>query len=126
MIGNSLGLSIIRIATGFIFTAHGAQKVLGILGGPGLQGFAQWAATVGIPNWLSYAASFSELAAGLLLLWSVTAPLGALLGAGVMLGAIWFVHLNNGFFSQNGGFEYPLLLLIICGAIIAAHLTQIK
>lgn len=122
MIGSSLGLSIIRIATGLIFSAHGTQKVFGILGGPGLQGFAQWAQTVGIPHWLAYAASFSELAAGLLLLWSITAPLGALLGAGVMIGAIWFVHLNNGFFSQNGGFEYPLLLLIICAALIAAHI----
>lgn len=120
----SLGLNIIRIATGLIFMAHGSQKVFGLFGGPGLQGFAQWAATVGIPGWLAYAAAFSEFIGGVLLLFCITAPLGALMTAGVMLGAIWFVHFNSGFFSQNGGFEYPLLLLIISVAIIISHVMN--
>lgn len=119
----SLGLNIIRIATGLIFIAHGSQKVFGLFNGPGLAGFAQWAATIGIPFWLSYAASFSELIGGILLLFCLTAPLGALLTAGVVVGAIWFVHLKNGFFSQNDGFEYQLLLLIISITIIISHIT---
>lgn len=104
--------------------AHGSQKVFGLFGGPGLQGFAQWAATVGIPFWLAYIASFSELLGGVLLLFTTTAPFGALLTTCVMIGAIWFVHLYNGFFSQNDGFEYPLLLLIISIAIIISHICK--
>lgn len=116
----ALALNLLRIATGAVFIAHGSQKVLGLFGGPGLEGFAQWSATVGISSWLAYAAAFAELIGGLLLISGIGASLGALLTAGVMLGAIWFVHLDKGFFAQNGGFEYPLVLLINSAVIFLA------
>jgi putative oxidoreductase len=116
----ALALTLLRVATGAIFVAHGAQKVLGLFGGPGLEGFAQWSATLGIPAWLAYAAAFAELIGGLLLISSIGAPLGALLSGAVMLGAIWFVHLEKGFFAQNGGYEYALLLLLNCIVIFLA------
>jgi len=111
-------LFLIRIMLGVIFTAHGLQKVLGLFGGPGLEGFAQWSATFGIPHWLAYLAAFSELIGGLLLLSGFAAQIGALLVIGVMIGAIVLVHLKNGFFIQNNGFEYPLSLIISALAII--------
>lgn len=117
----ALALTLLRIATGAVFIAHGAQKVLGLFGGPGLDGFAQWSATLGIPSWLAYAAAFAEFIGGLLLVSGIGASLGALLTAAVMLGAIWFVHLDKGFFSQNGGYEYPLLLLINSAVIFLAY-----
>lgn len=117
----SVALNIIRIATGVIFILHGAQKVLGLFGGSGLEGFVQWSATLGIPSWLAYIAAFSEFIGGILLVLGIGASWGALLTAAVMVGAIWFVHLDKGFFSQNGGYEYPLLLLINSLAIFASQ-----
>lgn len=111
---NALALTLLRVATGAVFVAHGAQKVLGLFGGPGLEGFAQWSATLGIPSWLAYAAAFAEFIGGLLLISGIGASLGALLAGAVMLGAIWFVHLDKGFFAQNGGYEYALVLLLNC------------
>ncbi|CAN5145905.1 DoxX family protein [soil metagenome] len=116
-----LALTLLRVATGIVFILHGAQKVLGLFGGPGLDGFAQWSATMGIPSWLAYAAAFFELIGGLLLISGFGASMGALLGACVMAGAIWFVHLDKGFFAQNGGYEYALLLLINCIVIFLAY-----
>ncbi|GMU19487.1 MAG: hypothetical protein AMXMBFR12_06790 [Candidatus Babeliales bacterium] len=117
----SVALNIIRIATGVIFILHGAQKVLGLFGGPGLEGFVQWSATLGIPSWLAYIAAFSEFIGGILLVLGIGASWGALLTAAVMVGAIWFVHLDKGFFSQNGGYEYPLVLLINSIAILVSQ-----
>lgn len=110
----ALALTLLRVTTGAVFLAHGLQKTLGLFGGPGLAGFAQWGASVGIPEWLAYIAAFCELIGGLLLVVNIGTSIGALLGSCVMLGAIWFVHLNNGFWIQNNGFEYALILLLNC------------
>ncbi len=111
-------LTIVRIMLGIIFIAHGAQKVLGLFGGSGLQGFVQWSATLGIPSWLAYCAAISELIAGILLVLGIASEIGALLVIGIMFGAIYFVHLKNGFFTQNGGYEYALSLLVFASAVL--------
>ena len=111
-------LFIVRVMLGAIFIAHGAQKVLGMFGGPGLDGFVQWSASIGIPGWLAYLAAFAEFIGGILLFFGIAAELGALMVIGVMLGAVWFVHWNNGFFIQNNGFEYPLSLIFFALAIL--------
>jgi putative oxidoreductase len=51
-----------------------------------------------------------ELAGGLLLALGLLTPLGAALGASVMLVAALAVHMKNGFFATGGGFEYNLVL----------------
>jgi putative oxidoreductase len=112
------GLFIVRITLGAIFIAHGSQKVLGLFGGPGLEGFAQWSATMGISTPLAYLGACAELLGGILLLTGIAAELGALLVIGVMLGAVWFVHWSHGFFVQDGGFEYPLSLIFFALAIL--------
>ncbi len=111
-------LSIVRIMLGIIFIAHGAQKVLALFGGPGLEGFVQWSATIGIPSWLAYIAAFSELIAGISLLLGLASELGAILAIALMAGAIYFVHFKSGFFAQNGGYEYALSLLVFSLAIL--------
>jgi putative oxidoreductase len=112
-------LFIIRITLGVIFIAHGGQKVLGLFGGPGLQGFAQWAATtIGLSPFFAYLAAFAELVGGLLLFLGVAAELGALLVIPVMAGAVLLVHWNSGFFAQNGGYEYPLSLIFFLLAVL--------
>ena len=111
-------LCLIRLMLGVVFIAHGSQKVLGLFGGPGLTNFVAWAATVGIPAWLGYWAALFELAGGLLLFCGIASELGAVMIMCVMMGAIWFVHGSHGFFLQNNGFEYVLVLLLMALAII--------
>ena len=113
-----VALAIVRITLGVVFIAHGAQKVLGLWGGPGLDGFAQFTASLGAPEALGYIAAFIELIGGLLLLIGAASEVAALALVPVMLGAILLVHLKNGFFSQNGGYEYALVLLLLLVAII--------
>jgi len=112
-------LFIIRVTLGAIFIAHGGQKVLGLFGGPGLQGFAQWAAaTMNLSPVLAYLAAFAELVGGLLLFFGIAAEIGAAMVIPVMVGAVVLVHWKAGFFAQNGGFEYPLSLTFFLLAII--------
>lgn len=112
-----LALALIRIMTGLVFTLHGSQKVLGAFGGPGLQGFANWISSLGIPGAFGYLAAIFEFVGGILLLFGIASRLGALMVIPVMLGAIYLVHLKHGFFVQNNGYEYPLTLLVLAIAI---------
>ena len=112
------GLCIVRIMLGVIFIAHGCQKVFGLFGGPGLEGFAHWSATMNIPTYLAYGAAFCELIGGIMLLFGIATELADLALIPVMLGAVWLVHWNHGFFAQNGGFEYPLSLAFFLLALV--------
>jgi putative oxidoreductase len=113
------GPLLIRIAIGSCFILHGSQKVLGMFGGPGLHGFSQKLSILGVPIALSYAAAWFEFVGGFMILLGLVTELGALMCACVMLGAIILVHTpDKGYFAQQGGFEYPLNLLLSCLAII--------
>ncbi len=111
-------LTIARIMLGVVFIAHGSQKVLGLFGGPGLQGFVSWIGGYGVPWYLAYLAAFGEFVGGILLLLGAYAELGALMVMPVMLGAIVLVHRNSGFFIQSGGYEYVLTLFVFLVAIV--------
>ncbi|HEX5709597.1 MAG TPA: DoxX family protein [Pyrinomonadaceae bacterium] len=105
----------LRLALGLVFIAHGAQKVFGVWGGPGLSGMANMPAPLGLrPAWLWMgAAAFAELLGGVLVLLGLLTRVGALLIAVVMLVAIIGVHWAGGFFLSNQpvpGFEYPFAL----------------
>jgi putative oxidoreductase len=102
----------LRLATGIIFIAHGAGKVLGSFGGPGLRTFVSYPAPYPFmrPAWLWMgAAALSELVAGILILLGLFTRLGAFLLVCVMLTAIVGVHWPV-FFAPKG-FEFPLALL---------------
>jgi putative oxidoreductase len=113
-----LAIFIIRSLIGIIFILHGAQKLFGWFGGQGLQGWVNWLATLHVPAFLGYASAIAEFVGGLLLLFGFAAEIGALLEIGVMAGAIVLVHWPHGFFVQNNGFEYALLLMVCCLGII--------
>lgn len=112
-----VALTVIRIMLGAIFIVHGGQKVFGFFGGPGLAGFATWLGTYGLPTSLAYLAAFAEFIGGFLLLSGYFIELGALMTSSVMLGAIFIIHWPH-FFVQNGGFEYPLSLIITTVATV--------
>ncbi len=117
-----LGLLILRLAVGAVFLAHGAQKAFGAFGGPGLTGMAGYLGSLGLRPaqfWAAMAAT-GELVAGALLVAGLLTPLAALLVVATMGVAIAKVHGPKGFFIQNGGYEYNLILAVSAIAVALA------
>jgi putative oxidoreductase len=115
------GILLIRIALGTIMFAHGAQKVFGWWGGPGLnQWIAQNAPFPDMrPPWLWLgAAALSELIGGAMVIIGLYTRIGAFFISCVMLTAILGVHWKSGFFIKDGGFEYPLALIGMAAALL--------
>src|SRR5205823_5725201 len=107
----------VRIFAGLVVAAHGAQKLFGWQGGPGLE---RWTLAVGSmgfrpPRAWAYAAAYGEFVAGLLF----AVGLFTGIAAGVLLidmaVAIWKAHWTKGFWNTAGGLEYPLLLAVTFG-----------
>ena len=105
----------VRLAVGFIFTAHGAQKLFGWFGGYGLEGTAGWMASIGLEPGLPLAllAGSAEFFGGLLLILGFLVRPAALALATTMVVAIMTVHISNGLFMSNGGYEFGLALLVV-------------
>ena len=105
----------LRLGAGVIFAAHGAQKLFGWFGGYGLEGTAGWMASIGLePGMLMAAlAGGAEFFGGLLLIAGLLVRPAALVLAGTMAVAIATVHLANGLFMANNGYEFGLALLAI-------------
>ena len=103
------GEPLTRIATGLLLVPHGAQKLFGLFGGYGIEATGQFFATkLGLPPALALAAGFIEFFGGLLLAAGLATRAVAALVVGMMAVAVIQVHLTNGFFWTDGGFEYPL------------------
>src|SRR5436190_11948323 len=108
----NLALLVLRLVVGLTFTAHGLQKLVGAFEGPGIKGFAGVLEQIGLRPARAHAwvAAVTETFGGLLIaLGLVTTPAAAALTA-VMATAILTVHLRNGFFSANQGYEFNLAL----------------
>ena len=110
----------IRLAAGAIFAAHGAQKLFGWFGGYGLEGTAGWMASIGIEPGMLMAilAGSAEFFGGLFLIAGVLTRPTALALAFTMIVAIVTVHLDNGFFMANNGYEFALALLAISVGLV--------
>lgn len=110
---------ILRIPVGIILAAHGAQKLFGWFGGYGLEGTGQWMASIGLePGYLmALLAGSAEFFGGLALILGLLTRPAAALSAFTMLIAIFSVHLGNGLFMSNNGYEFALSLLAITVAL---------
>src|SRR6266481_6046832 len=106
-----IGLVLLRLTTGLILAVHGAQKLFGWFGGPGLDGTGQFFEAIGFLPGRRHAlmAGLAETGGGLLLTLGLFTPIGAALIFSVMLVAAT-VHVKKGFFAQNGGYEYAFVL----------------
>jgi putative oxidoreductase len=105
----------LRVPVGIIFMAHGAQKLFGWFGGYGLEGTGQWMASIGMePGVLmAFMAGSAELFGGLLILLGLLTRPAAVVLAFTMVIAIASVHISNGLFMANNGYEFALALLAI-------------
>src|SRR6185295_15495912 len=109
---NDLSLFILQLAVGLTFAAHGAQKVFGWWGGPGLTAWEGAMAHMGFrPARLFGPVSASvELVGGLLLAAGFLAPIVAAILVAQTVVIIGKVHLQHGFFNSKSGIEFPLVL----------------
>ncbi|MDD1012606.1 DoxX family protein [Pseudomonas rubra] len=107
------GLSIIRILVGIIFMAHGAQKLFGLFGGGGLAGTAQFMESLGLAPGLLMAllSGGTEFFGGLALVIGLLVRPAALALTVTLIVAIFSVHIGNGLFMANNGYEFALALL---------------
>jgi putative oxidoreductase len=115
-----------RLTLAFVFFPHGAQHVLGWLGGYGFHGTLQWmTGTLGFPAPLAVLALVTELAAPFALLVGLGGRVAALGLVGLMFGALT-THWSNGFFMNwfgslpagHEGFEYHVLALALAGTVV--------
>ena len=110
----------LRVGAGIVFAAHGAQKLFGWFGGYGLEGTAGWMESIGLTPGVPMAAMAggAEFFGGLLLITGLLVRPAAFILAITMLVAIGTVHLQNGLFMSNNGYEFGLALLVISAALV--------
>ena len=104
---------LLRVALGAMFVAHGLLKALVFT----LPGTAQFFESVGFPGFLAYVVVPFEVIAGALLILGLGTRIVALVCALELVG-VASVHFGNGwlFTSPNGGWEYPVFLIVVAVA----------
>src|SRR5438093_5682553 len=117
VISTDLALALVRAVVGLVIAAHGAQKVLGVWGGPGLAGWTQGVTSMGMrPPWFwAWVSAFAELAGGIAFALGLVVPIVAAALTVQMGVAIERAHWAKGFWNTKGGIEFPFTL----GAIAA-------
>lgn len=122
---NDYGMLAVRLALGIVMFPHGAQKVFGWFGGNGFAGTMNFfTESMGLPYLLALLVVLAEFLGSLGLIVGALTRVAALGIGSVMVGAIFMVHLPNGFFmnwsgNQAGeGFEYHILALGMALALI--------
>jgi putative oxidoreductase len=110
-----LSWPIVRIAAGALLIPHGAQKLFGGLARTA-EGFGKMGLEPAFPLAL-YIASLEFFGGILLTIGLFTRPV-ALLLAGFMAVAVFKAHWANGFFWTKGGYEYPLMWLLLAVALL--------
>lgn len=128
-----LSLLALRLGSGSVFFFHGAGKLLGWFGGPGLA-----AMTAAPPNGmgpvLGSLVSVGECLGGLAVLVGLLSRFSSFWHIVIMLGAIGMVHGAKGFSLQGGGFEYNMALIAMAlpvllvgpGRLALAHFLPAK
>src|ERR1700756_1531323 len=113
-------LVIARIVLGIIFFGHGAKKMLGWYGGPGLSSSMRtFREHLHLPSILAFLVIAGEFFSGIGLIVGLFSRIAALVIVLTMIGAIAMVHFRFGLFldwfgSQKGhGIEYHLLVIAL-------------
>jgi putative oxidoreductase len=108
-----IGRLLLRLTVGGFFFGHGTQKLFGWFGGHGLDATSQMFEGLGMrPGQRNaVAAGVAEAGGGAALALGFATPLAAGALTSVMLTAIHRVHLKNGPWTTNGGYEYNAVLI---------------
>ncbi|MCL6266198.1 DoxX family membrane protein [Flagellimonas myxillae] len=84
---------------------------------------------VGMEPWGRYGSGVAELVASILLLWPRTVGLGALMGLGIISGAIFFHLTSLGVEVQGDGgllFYLAIAVFVCCAVLLKMYWTQVK
>ncbi len=118
-------VGIARIVLGIIFFGHGAQKILGWYGGPGLaSSMRTFTEHLHLPSTLAFLVIAGEFFGGIGLIVGLFSRIAALVIALTMVGAIATVHFRFGLFlnwfgNQEGhGIEYHLLAIALSLVVV--------
>ncbi|GAA1427674.1 DoxX family protein [Microlunatus lacustris] len=111
-----LGLLVVRLALAGVMIAHGVQKAFlnGLAGTQ--QGFTGMGAP--LPELTAVLVVLLEIGGGVLLVAGLATRVVALLFGVTMVGAAVLVHLPNGFYAADGGWELVGLLAALCLALV--------
>lgn len=101
-----------RLALGLVMLAHGYQNTF-----RHLHDHVHMVASLGIPAWLGYVSSFTELVGALLILAGFFTRPAAFAICIDLAVAIWKVHWHNGLMGEHG-YEFPLVLAVLAFALI--------
>src|SRR2546429_3476844 len=114
-------LLIPRLIVGALLIGHGTQKLFGWFGGHGLEGPAGFFSALGYqpPLVAAFAAGATEAGGGAFLALGLATPLAAAMIVGAMINAIVAVHWDKGPWVTNGGYEYPLVVMLTAVATAA-------
>jgi putative oxidoreductase len=114
-----MGIGILRAIVGLLFMGHGLQKLKGWFGGPGPEGTGQFFESLGLRPGKRHAvaAGAAETTGGALLALGLLTPLAGALLTGTMATAIKTVHLPNGPWAADGGWEYNAVLIALLFAV---------
>jgi putative oxidoreductase len=107
---------LLRVVVGLTVAAHGYNHVWG---GGGLAGTTRWFGSLGLrpPKLHAVLSSVGELAAGSALAIGLFTPLAAAFVVGTMVVAGITHHRVNGFFVFKEGYEYVLMIGVVCAVI---------
>ncbi len=113
----NVGRLLLRLSVGGFFIGHGTQKLFGWFGGHGLDATAQAFEGMGLRPGKrnAIAAGAAEATGGALLALGLATPLAGAALTATMLTAIHKVHVKNGPWATNGGYEYNVVLI---GAVL--------
>src|ERR687890_409505 len=112
--------TIVRLVQGSLMAGHGAQKLFGSFGGPGLEGTSGFMEMMGMrPGrpW-AYMAGLSEFGGGVLTALGLLKPLGPLGIIGSMAMATRKAHWDKPIWVTEGGAELPVLNMVISTALM--------
>jgi putative oxidoreductase len=118
--GPDLGLLVLRLVLGGTFLAHGAMKVFGLFGGPGIDGFARYLDGLGFreSRILAWVTGVTELAGGGLLVLGLFSPLAAA-GLLAVMANVLALRWREGFFAPDG-VELEVMLATMAFALLFA------
>ncbi len=107
---------LLRVVVGLTLVAHGYNH---LWGRGGLAGTARWFSSLGLrpPKLHAVLSGAGELAAGSALAIGLLTPLAAAFVVGTMVVAGITAHRPNGFFVFKEGYEYVLMIGVVCAVI---------
>jgi putative oxidoreductase len=113
--GDAASAALLRISLGVMFIAHSVVLKLFTFGLAGTAGYFE---SIGLPGPLAYVVFAAEAVGGVLLIANVATGWVSLALIPILAGAFW-AHAGNGwvFSNANGGWEYPLFLIVISVAV---------